>query len=41
LTDGLDTLDKIANTPVGASTSGERSKPQSEVTINSVSIDES
>jgi peptidylprolyl isomerase len=40
LSDGFDTLDKIANTPVGPSSSGERSKPQSEVTINSVSIDE-
>jgi cyclophilin family peptidyl-prolyl cis-trans isomerase len=41
LTDGLDTLDKIANTPVGPSSSGERSKPQSETTINSIKIDES
>lgn len=41
LTEGLDTLDKIANTPVGPSPSGERSKPQSEITINSVKIDES
>lgn len=40
LTDGLDTLDKIANLPVGPSPSGERSKPQSEVTINTVTIDE-
>ena len=41
LTDGLDTLDKIANVAVGASPSGERSKPQSDITINSVKIDES
>jgi cyclophilin family peptidyl-prolyl cis-trans isomerase len=41
LTEGLDTLDKIANTPVGPSPSGERSKPQSEITITSVKIDES
>jgi cyclophilin family peptidyl-prolyl cis-trans isomerase len=40
LSDGLDTLDKIANTPVGASPTGERSKPQSEVTIASISIEE-
>jgi cyclophilin family peptidyl-prolyl cis-trans isomerase len=40
LTDGLDTLDKIANVPVGPSAGGERSKPQSEVTINSITIDE-
>jgi peptidylprolyl isomerase len=40
LTDGLDTLDKIANVAVGPSSSGERSKPQSEVTINTVKIDE-
>jgi cyclophilin family peptidyl-prolyl cis-trans isomerase len=41
LTDGVDTLDKIANVPVGASSSGERSKPQTDVTINSIKIDES
>ena len=41
LSDGLDTLDKIANVPVGASSSGERSKPQSEVDITSVTISES
>jgi cyclophilin family peptidyl-prolyl cis-trans isomerase len=40
LTDGLDILDKIANVAVGPSSSGERSKPQSEVTINTVKIDE-
>jgi cyclophilin family peptidyl-prolyl cis-trans isomerase len=40
LTDGLDTLDKIANVAVGPSSSGERSKPQSDVTINTVKIDE-
>jgi cyclophilin family peptidyl-prolyl cis-trans isomerase len=40
LTDGLDTLDKIANTTVGPSPSGERSKPQSEITITSITIDE-
>jgi len=40
LTDGLDTLDKIANTPVGPSPGGERSKPQSEITITSIKIDE-
>jgi len=38
LTDGLDTLDKIANVPVGASSSGEPSKPQSEVDITSITI---
>jgi peptidylprolyl isomerase len=41
LTDGLDTLDKIANVPVGPSPSGERSKPQTEVDINSITISES
>lgn len=41
LTDGLDTLDKIGNVPVGPSPGGERSKPQSEITITSVTIDES
>jgi cyclophilin family peptidyl-prolyl cis-trans isomerase len=41
LTDGLDTLDKIANVAVGASAGGERSKPQSEITITTVKIDES
>jgi cyclophilin family peptidyl-prolyl cis-trans isomerase len=41
LTDGQDTLDKIANTPVGPSPSGERSKPQTDITITSVTIDES
>jgi peptidyl-prolyl cis-trans isomerase B (cyclophilin B) len=41
LTDGLDTLDKIANTPVGASPSGEPSKPQTEVDITSITIQSS
>jgi cyclophilin family peptidyl-prolyl cis-trans isomerase len=40
LTEGIDTLDKIANVAVGPSSSGERSKPQSEVTIPTVTIDE-
>ncbi len=40
LTAGLETLDKIANVQVGPSPSGERSKPQTEVTITSVKIDE-
>jgi cyclophilin family peptidyl-prolyl cis-trans isomerase len=41
LTDGLDTLDKIANVAVGPAAGGERSKPQSEITINTVTIGES
>ena len=41
LTDGLDTLDKIANVPVGASPGGEASKPQTEVDISSITIGES
>jgi cyclophilin family peptidyl-prolyl cis-trans isomerase len=40
LTDGLDTLDKIAGVPVGPSPSGERSKPVTEVDISSITIDE-
>ena len=40
LTDGLDTLDKIANVAVGPSSGGERSKPQSEITITTVTIGE-
>jgi len=40
LTDGLDTLDKLADVPVGPSAGGERSKPQQEVDITSVTIDE-
>jgi peptidylprolyl isomerase len=38
LTDGLETLDKIANVPVGPSPSGEPSKPQTEVDITSITI---
>ena len=38
--DELDTLDKIANTPVGPARGGERSKPQKDVTLQSVTIDE-
>jgi peptidylprolyl isomerase len=38
LTDGLDTLDKIANVPVGPNPGGEQSKPQTEVEINSITI---
>ena len=41
LTSGLDTLDQIANVPVGASGSGERSKPQQEISINTITISES
>jgi cyclophilin family peptidyl-prolyl cis-trans isomerase len=40
VTQGLDIVDKIANTPVGASPSGEPSKPQQDVRINSVMIEE-
>lgn len=36
--DGLDALDKIANTPVGPSHGGERSKPQRDVRLESVEI---
>jgi len=38
--DGLDTLDKIADTPVGGPRGGEQSKPQREVTLQSVEITE-
>ncbi len=41
LTDGYDTLDKIAAVRVGPSPSGEMSKPLTEVDITSVTIDES
>jgi len=41
VTDGLDTLDKIASTPVGPSPGGEPSKPQSEVDITNITIQES
>jgi cyclophilin family peptidyl-prolyl cis-trans isomerase len=40
LTDGLDTLDKLANVPVGPSPGGEQSKPQQEVDITSITVDE-
>jgi len=40
VTDGLDVVDAIAATPVGASGSGERSKPLEELVINSVVIEE-
>jgi len=40
LTEGLDTLDKIANTPVTSGPGGERSKPSAEVDINSIAIQE-
>ena len=40
LTDGFDTLDKIATVPVGPSPSGERSKPQTTVSITSITIAE-
>ena len=35
---GLDVLDKIGNTPVGAQRGGEMSKPQTRVTLESVTI---
>ncbi|HKC73242.1 MAG TPA: peptidylprolyl isomerase, partial [Chloroflexota bacterium] len=38
--EGLEALDKIAETPVAAARGGERSKPQREVRLESVSIDE-
>jgi cyclophilin family peptidyl-prolyl cis-trans isomerase len=40
LTDGLDTLDKIADVQVGPSAGGERSKPQQEIDITAVTVDE-
>ena len=39
--EGMDVVDAIANTPVGRSASGEMSKPQEEVYIVSVTIEES
>ncbi len=41
IADGLDTLDRIAATPVTANERGERSVPSQEVKINSVTIEES
>jgi peptidylprolyl isomerase len=38
--EGLEALDKIAGTPVAPAPSGERSRPQREVRLESVSIDE-
>ena len=38
--EGMDVVDAIANTPVGRSASGEMSKPQEEVYIVSVTIEE-
>jgi peptidylprolyl isomerase len=38
--EGLEVLDKIAETPVAAAPGGERSRPQREVRLESVSIDE-
>ena len=38
--EGLDVLDKIAGTPVGAGSGGERSRPQREVRLESVTISE-
>jgi len=40
VTQGLETLDAIAGVPVAASSTGERSKPQNEVKIESVTIEE-
>jgi len=40
LSDGLDTLDKLANTPVGPDARGEPSKPQTPPQITSVTISE-
>ena len=40
VSDGLDVLDKIANTPVRASPTGEQSAPTQDVHINSVTIEE-
>jgi peptidylprolyl isomerase len=39
LSEGLDTLDQIADVPVGPTATGERSKPQTEVGVTSVTID--
>jgi cyclophilin family peptidyl-prolyl cis-trans isomerase len=41
VTSGLDVVDKIANVPTVASSSGEKSKPAEPVTLESVSIAES
>jgi cyclophilin family peptidyl-prolyl cis-trans isomerase len=41
VTEGLETLDKIASTPVSRSGSGENSVPTKDVTIQSVTIEES
>ncbi len=38
--DGMDTVDKIANTPVTTSRSGEPSQPTRDVVINSIAIEE-
>jgi peptidylprolyl isomerase len=38
--EGLEVLDKIAETPVAAARGGERSRPQREVRLESISIDE-
>ena len=38
--EGLEALDKIAGTPVAPARGGERSTPQREVRLESVSIDE-
>ncbi|MFN0070862.1 MAG: peptidylprolyl isomerase [Chloroflexota bacterium] len=40
VTQGLESLDAIATVPVGPSPQGERSKPQTEVKIQSVTIEE-
>ena len=40
VTEGLDTLDAIANSPVGIGPSGERSAPEEEILIQSVEITE-
>lgn len=40
VTQGLETLDAIATVPVGPSPQGERSKPQTEVKMESVTIEE-
>jgi peptidylprolyl isomerase len=40
VTDGLDTVDKIANVPVGRSPQGENSVPQQDVRITGVTIEE-
>jgi cyclophilin family peptidyl-prolyl cis-trans isomerase len=40
VTEGLETVDAIAGTPVTRSASGENSKPTEPVTINSIKIQE-